>query len=222
MAKRQVGRRWMLSFCALPAALLLIEAAPDPVPAHETRIPTRQASAEPQPRPRPAAAPALAPEALAGGARVATPPGTATLADFPVLAELAIPRWLHSGEFVWNDEGVPGGPTVVLVNLRARTLSVYRGGYEIGRSSLIYGSSDKPTPIGDFPILAKDARHRSRTYGNAPMPWMLRLTGDGVALHGSQMADDYATHGCVGLPREFAQLLFGAVKVGDRVLIRRG
>jgi lipoprotein-anchoring transpeptidase ErfK/SrfK len=36
------------------------------------------------------------------------------------------------------------------------------------------------------------------------------------------MADDIATHGCVGLPREFAGLLFRATRVGDRVLIMKG
>jgi len=145
-----------------------------------------------------------------------------TLVDFPVRAELSVPRWLQPGEFAWNDEGAPVGETVIVVNLRGRVLSVYRAGHEIGRSSIVWGSDDKPTPLGAFKILEKDADHRSRTYNNAPMPHMLRLTADGVALHGSEMADDIATHGCVGLPREFAALLFRATRVGDRVLILKG
>jgi lipoprotein-anchoring transpeptidase ErfK/SrfK len=155
----------------------------------------------------------------------ATAPKTA-LVDFPIRSELAIPHWLRPGEFAWDDEHVPSaasaGETVVVVNLRGRVLSVYRGGHEIGRSSIVWGADEKPTPTGTFHILEKDANHRSRTYYNAPMPHMLRLTADGVSLHGSEMADDIATHGCVGLPREFAGLLFRATKVGDRVLILKG
>ncbi len=147
---------------------------------------------------------------------------TATLASVRVHRELDIPRWLGPGEFAWNDEGAPAGPTIIVVNLRARVLSAYRAGVEIGRSSLIYGHGDKPTPTGTFPILEMDADHHSNLY-NAPMPHMLRLTWDGVSLHGSpELRDDLVTHGCVGLPREFAALLFRAVRVGDQVIIWDG
>ena len=134
------------------------------------------------------------------------------------------PPWrLRPGEFAWTDQAVPAsGPTVVVVNLRARVVSVYRAGVEIGRSSLIYGADNKPTPIGEFPVLEKDADHVSNLY-DAPMPHMLRLTWDGVALHGSPaLRDDLATRGCVGLPREFAALLFDVVSVGDRVIVWDG
>jgi lipoprotein-anchoring transpeptidase ErfK/SrfK len=115
-----------------------------------------------------------------------------------------------------------GGATLVVVNLRAQLLSLYRGGYEIGRARIIYGADEKPTPTGTFPILAKDAVHFSSIYGGAPMPFTLRLTHDGVSIHGSEIAEDLVTHGCVGLPRKFAAMLFGQVKVGDRVVIWRG
>jgi lipoprotein-anchoring transpeptidase ErfK/SrfK len=148
---------------------------------------------------------------------------TAILSSVQVTRELAIPHWLRPGEFVWTDQPVPeSGPTVVVVNLRARVLSVYRAGVEIGRSSLIYGADNKPTPIGEFPVLEKDADHVSNLY-DAPMPHMLRLTWDGVALHGSpELRDDLATRGCVGLPREFAAMLFDVVDVGDRVIVWDG
>ncbi|HEY0412248.1 MAG TPA: L,D-transpeptidase family protein [Allosphingosinicella sp.] len=197
---------------ALAAAAATLQALPDPVragprlPAARLAAAPRLAPALPAPRPVP-----LRPSALRATA----------LADVPIRHELAIPRWLRPGEFAWDDEHAPpGGETIIVVNLAGRVLSIYRGGYEIGRSSIVWGSPDKPTPTGTFHILEKDADHRSRTYGGAPMPHMLRLTGDGVALHGSQMADDLATHGCVGLPREFAALLYRAARVGDRVLIR--
>jgi lipoprotein-anchoring transpeptidase ErfK/SrfK len=54
------------------------------------------------------------------------------------------------------------------------------------------------------------------------MPYMLRLTNDGISIHGSDVADGYVTHGCVGIPVAFARKLFAAVKLGDKVIVTRG
>lgn len=137
-------------------------------------------------------------------------------------ALLAVHRWLRPGEYVWDDDGVPAGRLTVVVDLRARTLSAYRAGIEIGRSFITHGADNKPTPTGTFPILEKDADHYSNLYDNAPMPWMLRLTRDGIAIHGADIADDAATRGCVGLPAEFAEMLFQAARLGDRVIVVSG
>lgn len=141
-----------------------------------------------------------------------------------ITRELPIQNWLRPGEYAWDDEAArtATGEAIVVVNLRARVLSVYKNGVEIGRSSILYGAPDKPTPTGTFPILEKRRDHTSNIY-NAPMPHMQRLTWDGVALHGSpRLADDFATNGCIGLPREFAALLFEVTRVGDRVVVWSG
>ena len=141
-----------------------------------------------------------------------------------IVRELPIENWLRPGEYAWDDEAAAQqtGEAIVVVNLRARVLSVYKNGVEIGRSSILYGAPDKPTPIGTFPILEKRRDHTSNLY-NAPMPHMQRLTWDGVALHGSpRLADDFATNGCIGLPREFAALLFEVTRIGDRVVVWSG
>ena len=214
-----------LLLCAASAALLL-QAAPSLVSAQEstersTAGADEAAAALGIDSARPAATPEspAAPASPQGRARNAT----AILSSVHVTRELEIPHWLRPGEFAWTDQAVPtSGPTVVVVNLRARVVSVYRAGVEIGRSSLIYGADNKPTPIGEFPVLEKDADHVSNLY-EAPMPHMLRLTWDGVALHGSPaLRDDLATRGCVGLPREFAAMLFEVVSVGDRVIVWDG
>ncbi|HEY0327150.1 MAG TPA: L,D-transpeptidase family protein [Allosphingosinicella sp.] len=141
-----------------------------------------------------------------------------------IVRELPIQNWLQPGEFAWDDEAAAAatGEAIVVVNLRARVLSIYKNGVEIGRSSILYGAPDKPTPTGTFPILEKRRDHTSNLY-HAPMPHMQRLTWDGVALHGSpRLADDFATNGCIGLPREFAALLFEVTRVGDRVVVWSG
>jgi len=51
---------------------------------------------------------------------------------------------------------------------------------------------------------------------------MQRLTNDGITLHGSKVELGYASHGCVGMPVDFAAKLFATTKVGDKVYITRG
>ena len=51
------------------------------------------------------------------------------------------------------------------------------------------------------------------------MPFMLRLTGDGVAIHASNVRQGWATHGCIGVPPDFARKLFSATARGDMVVI---
>ncbi|PXA85763.1 hypothetical protein DMC47_36680, partial [Nostoc sp. 3335mG] len=93
--------------------------------------------------------------------------------------------------------------------------------YEIGAAAIMYGADDHPTPLGVFAISQKDAHHVSNLY-DAPMPYMMRLTNDGITIHGSKMRWDGATHGCVGVPEDFAHKVFDQVKLGDRVIVTKG
>jgi hypothetical protein len=122
------------------------------------------------------------------------------------------------GDFVWNDTGVAAGPVWVRIDLARQMLSVFRAGEEIGSAVILYGTDGKPTPTGVFPILAMAEQHSSNLY-DAEMPYMLRLTNDGVAIHASHVKFGAATHGCIGVPLDFARLLFGQVKRGDLVAI---
>lgn len=131
---------------------------------------------------------------------------------------LNITKPMHFGDFVWNDARIPAGTVWVRVDLTRQLLSVFRGGHEIGSTVILYGADSKSTPSGAFTILEKKPDYYSRTY-DAPMPYMLRLTSDGVAIHGSNVREGWATHGCIGVPLDFARLIFGAAKKGDLVVI---
>jgi hypothetical protein len=131
---------------------------------------------------------------------------------------LNVPGRLDYGEYVWNEDGVPAGPIWVLVDLTEQTLSVFRGEDEIGTTVLLYGTDHTPTPTGRFTVLERSEDHWSSTY-NAPMPYTLRLTSDGVSIHGSDVRPRAGTHGCIGVPIGFARRLFAEAKVGDEVLI---
>lgn len=146
----------------------------------------------------------------------------AGLIDRPIKSILDVREPMEYGEFRWNDSGVPAGPAWIRIDLKSQLLSVFRSGHEIGTAVILYGTDGLPTPVGKFPILAKWKDHRSATYDNAPMPYTLRLTKDGVAIHGSNVRWGFATHGCIGVPTDFAARLFTVVRVGDPVLIVSG
>ena len=144
-------------------------------------------------------------------------------ARFPAQGELKsllnVKTRLAHGDFIWDDSGVPEGRVWIRVDPDNQLVSVFRAGHEIGTAVILFGAEDFETPTGAFPILAKIRDHYSRTYDNAPMPYTLRFTNDGVAIHGSDVRWGAATHGCVGVPLEFAKRVFNEAKMGDRVVV---
>lgn len=123
------------------------------------------------------------------------------------------------GQFHWTPHVAPAGQVLVLVSLPEQRAYVYRAGSLIGVSSVSTGTAAKPTPTGTFEILQKKPMHRSNLYNDAPMPFMQRLTWDGIALHAGHVTGKPASHGCVRLPLEFAKLLFAETEKGGIVVI---
>ena len=145
----------------------------------------------------------------------------AVLAAASVVALAVVPeRWTPKpGEYVWQPAVAPSGPLVIVVNLPLQQLHVYRNGVRIGASSISSGKPGHETPVGLFTILQKEAEHYSNVYDNAPMPWMQRLTWDGVALHAGRLPGHPASHGCIRLPDAFAKALFATTRAGDVVIV---
>ncbi len=142
---------------------------------------------------------------------------------FVIKSILPIEGTIRYGEWYWDESAAPAsGPIVMTVDLDARVISVFRDGHEIGTAVALLGTTDHPTPLGTFPILTKERDNVSEKYNNAPMPWTLRLTWDGIAIHGSPVANGYASHGCIGVPDPFAEKLFEIAARGDKVVITRG
>ena len=129
---------------------------------------------------------------------------------------------LKPGEYWWTPQLSPSGPVVVLVSIPQQTMHVYRNGILIGRSTVSTGSKGHSTPGGVFSILEKKPTHHSKTYNNAPMPYMQRLTWSGIAMHSGQLPGYPASHGCVRLPYDFSQLLFKATEKGGTVVVGDG
>lgn len=126
---------------------------------------------------------------------------------------------LRPGQWVWAPEISPNGPVVIYVDLSRQRVSVYRNGVRIGVSTASSGRRGYETPTGAFTVLQKSARHRSNRYNNAPMPYMIRLTWDGVALHGGAVNGRPVSHGCIRLPLAFARELFAVAPMGGTVVV---
>lgn len=97
---------------------------------------------------------------------------------------------------------------LITVSLASQQMHVFRDGVLWRSSPVSTGKRGKETPHGVFAILQKKKFHRSNLYSNAPMPFMQRLTWDGIAIHAGQLPGFPASHGCIRIPREFASELF--------------
>lgn len=133
-----------------------------------------------------------------------TAPGTITLAP---------------GEYLWMPELAPDGPLVMVISLPQQLGYVYRNGVRIGVTTVSTGRSGYETPPGVYSILQKRVEHYSNRYDSAPMPFMQRLTWDGVALHAGHVTGKPASHGCIRLPRVFAGKLYAVTTRGMIVIV---
>jgi len=126
---------------------------------------------------------------------------------------------LKPGEYLWAPDVAPEGPILLVVSLATQRAIIYRNGVPIGISTVSTGRPGYQTPTGVFTVLQRHVEHYSRKYGNAPMPYMQRLTWGGIALHGGNLPGYPASHGCIRLPTQFARLLYGVTRLGMSVVI---
>jgi hypothetical protein len=157
--------------------------------------------------------------ALATASLMGTAPLSAQRVDIGSGSAVEIVSRLKPGEYVWVPQVAPSGPMLLIVNVHTQRATLYRNGVPIGATTVSTGRPGFATPTGVFTILQKHAEHYSNKYDNAPMPYMQRLTWQGVALHAGQLPGYPASHGCIRLPRGFARLLYDSTKVGMTVVV---
>src|SRR6185437_12155066 len=98
--------------------------------------------------------------------------------------------------------------------------TLYANGVPVASTPISSGTPGHPTPMGVFTVIQKDRYHVSNLY-DAAMPYMQRITWSGSALHQGPLPGYPASHGCVRLTSEFAQLLWRTTKLGARVIVTR-
>jgi len=126
---------------------------------------------------------------------------------------------LKPNQYTWDPDRSPSGPVGIIIDLNKQILYVYRDGKRIGRSTISTGSKSHPTTPGTYTILTKNEEYHSKKYDEASMPFMERLTWDGMAIHGGNNPGKPSSHGCIHVPLEFAKKLYGLTQTGDTVLI---
>ena len=101
--------------------------------------------------------------------------------------------------------------------------------YAIENESIMFegrissGKIGRETPEGEYTILQKKRMHRSNLWpkpkGGAKMPYMMRLSNDGIAMHLGYVPKRAASHGCIRLTNGFSQKMYAWAKVGTKVLV---
>lgn len=125
----------------------------------------------------------------------------------------------RSEDYQWSPELAPSGPIAIVVSIPEQRMYVYRNGVRIGVSAVSTGKPGYETPSGIYAILEKRRDHTSNLYPNGAMPYMQRLTWDGIALHAGGLPGYPASHGCVRLPAAFARKLYDATMTGTIVVV---
>ena len=159
------------------------------------------------------------------------------------------PPSLGVGEQVsyWDDDGSQGAPHIV-VDLKRQVAQFYRGSRVIGVAAIASGKEGRNTPPGQYKIMEKDPTHKSSKYGwiedadhkvvnedatptthvppgcryvAAPMPWFMRLRGDGVGMHEGYLPGYPASHGCIRMDRGVVKKFYDNTYVGMPVEVVR-
>jgi lipoprotein-anchoring transpeptidase ErfK/SrfK len=126
---------------------------------------------------------------------------------------------LKPGQFVWEKRDSYEGPLKIVAVLDIQRMYVFQNDKLIGFSTISAGKKGKETPTGYFNILQKNIDHKSNLYSNAPMPYMQRLTWDGIAIHGGHIPGYPASHGCIRLPHEFAKSLYAITQMDQEIVV---
>ena len=114
-----------------------------------------------------------------------------------------------------------GTAVMAVVSLASQRVTLYDAQGGKLRSPVSSGQTDYETPVGIYSVLQKKEEHYSNIYDDAEMPFMQRITWSGIALHAGQLPGYPASHGCVRMPRSFAEQIFPLTKRGMRVIVAR-
>lgn len=137
----------------------------------------------------------------------------------PKVVKKGPPDKLKPGQFIWEKRDAYVNPLRLVIVLDIQRMYVFDGDDLVGFTTVSTGKKGKETPTGVFKILQKKVYHESNLYANAPMPFMQRLTWDGIALHEGYNPGYPASHGCIRLPKVFAKALYDVTMMDGEVVI---
>ena len=133
----------------------------------------------------------------------------------------------------------------VIVSIGKQRAYLMLGDQVVIDSPVSSGKRGHSSPTGKFTVLEKDKSHHSSIYGDykdssgrtvrggvsaridsapsgthfvgAEMKWFMRLTQDGVGMHVGILPGYPASHGCIRMPSQAAELFYQHVREGTPV-----
>jgi lipoprotein-anchoring transpeptidase ErfK/SrfK len=193
---------------ALPMAALAQTPTKNPAPSTQAVPPVATVPSLPTP-----VTPTVAPPKPAASSKPAPPPKPA-----PAKKKSPVDA-LKPGQYIWEKRAYDATNLRVIAVLDIQRIYIFDGDTLVAFSTMSTGKKGHPTPTGVFNILQKNIDHKSNIYSNAPMPYMQRLTWDGIALHAGHIPGYPASHGCLRLPLGFAKSLFQVTKMDQPVVV---
>ena len=141
----------------------------------------------------------------------------------PTTSTGAIRQYRHETkrEPAGQSRNVEGAPLLAVVALGEQRVTIYNAHGKMLQSPISTGATGLETPAGIYSVLQKEEFHQSNVYEDGNMPFMERITWTGIALHGGVLPGYPASHGCVRMPEQFAERLFGLTDIGMRVVVVR-
>lgn len=147
----------------------------------------------------------------------------------------------------WDKPAGLEGAHHIVVDTELQEAHYYIAGQRVGKSRISSGKAGHGTPRGTFKVLAKDADHKSSSYGSvvdaegntliadyqagqampaggrykgAAMNNALQLTTSGIWMHEGIVTGAPESHGCIRLPEDMAKIFFDNTPVGTPVTIK--
>lgn len=106
----------------------------------------------------------------------------------------------------------------IIVDLHKQIAYALEDGNMKFQGKISSGKRGRATPEGNYKILQKKRHHRSNMWpkpnGGAKMPYMLRLTNSGIAMHMGNVSRRAASHGCIRMDKRLAKKMYKWAKVG--------
>ena len=111
----------------------------------------------------------------------------------------------------------------IVIDLSEQMAYAIEDGFVVFEGRISSGVMGRETPNGEFQIMQKKRHHKSNLWpkpnGGAKMPYMMRLTNSGIAMHLGHVPNKPASHGCIRLKSGFAQRMFKWARVGTAVYV---
>ena len=109
------------------------------------------------------------------------------------------------------------------IDLSNQKIYAKENGRVVFSGNVSTGKRGHPTPRGIFRVIDKERFHISNKYpepnGGAKMPYMLRLTNRGIAIHQGHLPGYPASHGCIRVSKSTAKKLWRWGSIGTKVRI---